>query len=615
MCGVIGYVGQGQTPSFFYQGLKRLEYRGYDSTGIAMLEGGEIHVVRAEGKLTQLEEKLSLLPQKATAGIGHTRWATHGKPSVENAHPHRSGPIVLLHNGIIENYMPLKNMLIAQGFEFKSETDTEVVAHLLNLEFSSLPATKSPHARMQTALHRTVRQLKGAYAFAIMCIESPEYIYIAKLGSPLVLGKGEGASYLASGIAALIEHTREVAMLEDGDYGFISANEIEIRDSTNAVVQRSFFQVSWSPDMLEKGGYTHYMEKEIHEHPTAVRSSLAERITADGLIELEGLGVSGLDLKSVDRVQLIACGTSFYSGMFAKYVIEQLCKIPVEVDLASEYRYRASTVTPNTLSVAISQSGETIDTLFAIRAAKENGARTLGLVNVQGSTIAYACDAVSLLRAGPEIGVASTKALSSQMTTELLLALAIAQEKESVSKDEIREIVKALESLPKLLEDSLARAGACEELGRKYHTLPGLLYFGRGPQWAVALEGALKVKELAYIYAEAYAGGELKHGPIALVDAETRIVAIAPHDSYREKMISNICEIKARGGKIIGVGSDGDEELRSLCETYVSIPDAPVILQPFLTLIPIHLLAYWVAVHKGNDVDQPRNLAKSVTVE
>jgi len=367
--------------------------------------------------------------------------------------------------------------------------------------------------------------------------------------------------------------------------------------------------------MLEKGSYTRYMEKEIYEHPKAVFSALNERIKEDGTIDRELLGIADVDLSTVDRVQFIACGSSFYTGMFAKYVIEELCRIPVEVEWASEYRYRASTVTPNTLSVAISQSGETIDTLLAIRTARDNGARTLASVNARGSSIAYSCDSTILMNAGPEIAVASTKALSSQMVVQILLALCIAEDRQALSKGVLEEHTRSLLSLPHLLQEGLSRGGIFEEFGQRYRGLKGLLTMGRGPEWPVALEAALKVKELSYIHADAQAGGEMKHGPIALVDGETFVLVIAPQDRYREKMLSNICEVRARGGRVIGIGTEGDEELASMCEVFFPVPEAPELLQPFLTLIPVHLLSYWLAVQRGNDVDQPRNLAKSVTVE
>lgn len=614
MCGVIGYVGTGKSPLFFFEGLKRLEYRGYDSAGIAMVDEQGIHTVKAEGKLDKLKGMLGLLPEIGIAGIGHTRWATHGKPSKENAHPHQSGPIVLLHNGIIENYQELKEELLAEGYGFLSETDTEVVVHLLAREFERIPGG-SPHDRMLEALSIVLSQLKGAYAFAILCEEVPGKIYLAKLGSPLVVGKGEGENFIASGIAALVGHASEVAMLEDGDRGYITPDEVILTDTQDHLVEREFFGITWSSEMLEKGKYTRYMEKEIYEHPAAVVSALAGRVRGDGAVDQVALGIEGLDLASVERIHFIGCGSSYFTSLFAKYLMEELCHIPVEVSLASEYRYRASPINKNTLAIAISQSGETIDTLFAVRAARERGARTLALVNAQGSSIGLSCDATILMNAGPEIAVASTKALTSQMSLQVLLALSIAESKGTLEQAEIRRFTDMLSLLPELLQGCLVRGGNLEELGTRYRGITSLMTMGRGAQWPIALEAALKVKELSYIPADAQAGGELKHGPIALVDERAVILAIAPRDRYREKMLSNISEVKARGGRVIGIGTEGDEQLSNMCETFLSIPEAPEFLLPFLTLIPIHLFSYWLGVKRGNDVDQPRNLAKSVTVE
>lgn len=616
MCGVIGYVGPGATPEFFFTGLKRLEYRGYDSAGIAMFHDGGVAIERAEGKLTNLEKRLSRLPPRSSVGIGHTRWATHGKPTENNAHPHRSGSIVLLHNGIIENYRPLKDMLVAKGYAFLSETDTEVAAHLLNLEYESQPKSLSAHARMEAALHKLVKQLKGAYAFGIMNLENPDVLYAVKLGSPLVLGKGEGECYLASGLTALVEHTRSVMMMEDGEMAFIRAGGIELRDFEGKRVERAFKTVEWSVSMMEKGGYRHYMLKEIHEQPQAVAETLRGRIERDaGKINLVDYGVDKLNLSEVERVQIIACGTSYYSGLLAKYFIETFARVPVEVDLASEYRYRASTVTPRTLAVAVSQSGETADTLQAIKHARQNGARTLAIVNVPGSSIAHACDAESLIHAGPEVGVASTKAFAAQVTSLLTLGLAVAQERKTLARDALSVQIEEIVKIPSLIEKTLGLSELIEKLANKYHSCTSILFIGRGPQWAVALEGALKLKEISYIHAEAYAAGELKHGPIALIDENMTIVCVAPRDAYYEKTISNIEEIRARGGRILSIGSEGDAELAALSHDFIGVPECSSAAMPFVTTVPLHLLAYWIAVRKGTDVDQPRNLAKSVTVE
>lgn len=615
MCGVIGYVGAGATPSFFLNALRRLEYRGYDSAGIAMLTQDGVVIQRAEGKLSQLERKLDMLPPLAKVGIGHTRWATHGKPTENNAHPHRSGPIVLLHNGIIENYRQLKEMLVVKGYEFLSETDTEVAAHLLHHEYKNL-TSGTPEQRMREALRVVVRQLKGAFAFGIICLDTPEILYSAKLGSPLVIGQADGESFLASGITALVEHTRQFLVVEDGEIVVLKAGGIEIESFDGKHVVRPFSRVEWSVAMMEKGGYRHFMLKEIHEHPLAIAQTLSGRIQRDsGSIHLADLGVGNLPLKTLKRVQIVACGTSFYAASLGKYFIETVARIPVEVDLASEYRYRTSTVDENTLVVAVSQSGETADTLQAIKSARAAGAQTLAVVNVPGSTIAHVCHAESLTKAGPEIGVASTKAFAAQLTALYLVGLALAEERGTLSQAELRVYVDEFVKIPSLVEKCLGLSESIERLANRYYQLSSLLFIGRGPQWPVALEGSLKLKELSYIHAEAYAAGELKHGPIALIDENMSVVCLAPRDAYYEKTLSNIEEIKARGGRILAVGQENDARLQELADDFIGIPECSEAILPFLTTVPLHLFAYWIAVRKGTDVDQPRNLAKSVTVE
>ncbi|MEY2988711.1 MAG: L-glutamine:D-fructose-6-phosphate aminotransferase [Pseudomonadota bacterium] len=615
MCGVIGYVGAGAAPSFFLNALRRLEYRGYDSSGIAMLAHGEITIQRAEGKLSQLEPKLALLPDRAQVGIGHTRWATHGKPTENNAHPHRSGPFVLLHNGIIENYRALKDSLIEKGYRFSSETDTEVAAHLLFDEYKKI-TDGTAESRVQRALRSTVSQLKGAFAFGILCSDTPTKLYAAKLGSPLVVGQAEGECYMASGITALVEHTREFMVLEDSEIAVLSAEGPLLETFDGTPVTRPFKKVEWSISMMEKGGYRHFMLKEIHEHPIAIAQTLNGRIERDsGRINLEDLGVAALPLSRIGRIQIVACGTSYYAALLSKYFIERVSRLPVEVDLASEYRYRASTANRDCLVVAVSQSGETADTLQAIKSAKEVGAYTLAIVNVPGSTIAHVCHAESLTKAGPEIGVASTKAFAAQLTALYLLGLALAQERESLEPSAIRQYSDELVKIPSLVEKALGLSDSIEKLAQHFQQTTSLLYVGRGPQWPVALEGALKLKELSYIHAEAYAAGELKHGPIALIDENMTVVCIAPRDAYFDKTLSNIEEIRARGGRIVSIGFEGDRQLMDVSEDFIGVPECSETILPFLTTVPLHLLAYWIAVRKGTDVDQPRNLAKSVTVE
>ncbi len=616
MCGVIGYIGKGATPDFFFNGLKRLEYRGYDSAGIAMLTPEGIFIERAEGKLLNLQAKLKNLPPTAAAGIGHTRWATHGKPTENNAHPHRSNNIVLLHNGIIENHTSLKKMLREKGYEFKSETDTEVAAHLLHFEFDKQDKALKAEVRMKIAIQKMVQQLKGAYAFGILCQEIPHTLYAVKLGSPLVVGLGESENYIASGITALVEHTQKTIVLEDREIAYLTPDGVEITTFDDKPVSRQPAKVEWSVAMMEKGGYRHFMLKEIHEQPQALAQTLSGRINRDsGKINLEDYGVGKIDLAQINRLQLIACGTSHYASLLGKYFIESVAGIPVEIDLASEYRYRPCTANNQTLAVAISQSGETADTLQAIKYARAAGAKTLAIVNVPGSTIAHSCECESLIHAGPEIGVASTKVFSSQVMSLFLLGLAIAQERKSLSPERQKEITEDLVKAPSLVESCLELSKHIETLANTYHKYSSVLYIGRGSQWGIALEGALKLKELSYIHAEAYAGGELKHGPIALIDENMPVVCLAPQDAYYEKMISNIEEVRARGARTLTIGFADDEELKNISHDFIPVPRAPELLMPFLTTIPMHLLGYWIAVRKGTDVDQPRNLAKSVTVE
>ncbi|BBH51625.1 glutamine--fructose-6-phosphate transaminase (isomerizing) [Fluviispira sanaruensis] len=616
MCGVIGYIGSNATPEFFYNGLKRLEYRGYDSAGIAMMNSDGVFIQRAEGKLNNLQNKLANLPASTRIGIGHTRWATHGKPTESNAHPHRSENIVLLHNGIIENYKSLKDFLITKGYKFQSETDTEVAAHLLNYEYKKLAEEKNSFERIKKAIFSLVSQIHGAFAFGILCTDVPDTLFVIKYGSPIVLGLGKNENYMASGITALVDHTRSIIIMEDKEIAFLNAESISIVDFAGKEVLRKPIEISWSTAMLDKNGYDHYMLKEIHEQPQAVAQTIKGRLDRDiGKINLENYGISKINLKEIERIQIVACGTSYYAGCLARYFIEQFTRIPVEVDLASESRYRTPTVTAKTLSVALSQSGETIDTLQAIKFAKENGAKTLAIVNMPGSTIAHNCHDESLIYAGPEVGVASTKALSAQISSLIILGLALAQEQKKLSSEKIAEYIDELVKIPSLLEKTLTLSSYIEHLSKKFYNALSILFIGRGPQWYVAMEGALKLKELSYIHAEGYAAGELKHGPIALIDENIWSVCIAPKDSYYEKTISNIEEIRARGGKILAVGTEGDENLKSISDEFIGVPECSELIQPFLTTVPLHLLSYWVAVKKGTDVDQPRNLAKSVTVE
>ncbi len=615
MCGVIGYIGPGISPKDLYFGLKRLEYRGYDSSGLAVLSDGEFHLIRAQGKLDQLEPKLTELPAKVIAGIGHTRWATHGKPSEENAHPHRSGNIMLLHNGIIENYRELKSMLKEHGYEFASETDSEVAAHLIHLEYQRQSSTNFPKQRMREALYRTVAQLQGTFAFGVLCIDTPDVMYSVKQGSSLVIGKGNKENYLASGITAVIEHTNDVLLMEDGEIALITADDVEITTFQGNPVLRNSMKINWDLPMLEKGKFKHYMLKEIHEQPKAVADTVQGRITMAGEIDFSELGMSNLQLENIERIHLVACGTSYYASLIGKYLIEEIAKLSTDVEIASEFRYRNLAENAQTLVIAVSQSGETIDTVHAVKHAKSLGMQSLAVVNVPGSSLAHSSTSECLLHAGPEIGVASTKAFSAQLAVMVLLACAFGQQRGTLSKARSQEIANELFNLPNLINQALDLSDQIKSLAEKLFDCQSVIFIGRGKLWPVALEGALKLKELSYIHAEGYAAGELKHGPIALIDKKMSVVALAPRDRYYEKNLSNIEEVRSRGGKVFAFGEIGDKNLADICDEFIGLPKASELSFPFISAVPLHLLAYWCALLNGNDIDQPRNLAKSVTVE
>lgn len=616
MCGIIGYVGDRANSLLLYNGLKRLEYRGYDSSGIATQVGTTVSIVRAEGKLINLEKKLHLLPSSLTTGMGHTRWATHGKPTELNAHPHRSGSIILLHNGIIENYTSLKRSVLEKGYEISSETDTEIAAHLLNYNYTLLKRHDSLSDKRQLikeAILSLVTSLEGTFAFGIMCADIPDEVYCVKYGSPLIIGLGKKENYFASGINALVEHTNRMIIMEDREIALLSKEKVEIFSFSGQQISREAIEVSWTSSMLEKNGYQHFMLKEIHEEPRAVSQALTNKIDIKNKMIRNSVG--NINLREIDRIQIVSCGTSFYAGLLARYYIEKFAKIPIEVELASELRYRHATINASTLSIAVSQSGETIDTLQSIKHLKKHGAKTLALVNVPNSSIGHECDSESITFAGPEVGVASTKAFMAQACCLLTLGLEVAQSKQSMPRENISSYIDDLFKIPSLLDRTLSLSQKIESLASKYSRSKNLLFIGRGPQWAIASEGALKLKEITYIHAEAYAAGELKHGPIALINENMTVVCLAPKDDYHDKTISNIEEIRARGGKILSIGDEGDEALKGISDDFIGIASAPTLAQPFITALILHLFAYWAAVTKGTDVDQPRNLAKSVTVE
>ncbi len=609
MCGIVGYIGGRPAAGIVLDGLRRLEYRGYDSAGIAALDGGEIAIRRAEGKLVNLENLLHSRPVSGSLGIGHTRWATHGRPSETNAHPHHAGGIVVVHNGIIENYLELKARLKELGHNFRSETDTEIIAHLIE-------QYRKEGKDFETAVRRALRDVRGAYAVAVICEQEPDLLIAARSGSPLVIGCGEGEFFVASDIPAMLSHTREMIFLEDGELVVFDRQGMRLSTLAGEAVERAPKTITWSPTMAEKGGYRHFMLKEIYEQPRAVADTIAGRLRDDeGDVYLEDLGLDDDALRQVRRIFIVACGTSWHAGLVGKFTIEKLARVPVEVDIASEFRYRDPIIGEGDLAVLISQSGETADTLAALREVHAKGGRAVSICNVVDSSIARESDGVIYTHAGPEIGVASTKAFTTQLVALYLLALRLGRVRGTLSAEDCRRQVAELLSLPRKIEAALELDGAIEEIARAFVGARDFLYLGRGNQYPIALEGALKLKEISYIHAEGYPAGEMKHGPIALIDENLPVVVLAPRNETYEKVVSNMEEVRARGGRVIAVATRADESLRHSCDALVELPETTDDLLPVLTAIPMQLLAYHIAVLKGTDVDQPRNLAKSVTVE
>ncbi len=609
MCGIVGYIGSKTATPLLIEGLKRLEYRGYDSAGIATMNGAGLESRKAKGKISMLEAVVEGSPVHGTVGIAHTRWATHGVPNECNAHPHHdcTGTIAVVHNGIIENYSALRQMLIQQGHKFESETDTEVLAHLIEAAMDE--------DSLEDAVIDALHLVEGTYGIAVISSRDPDKIVAARKGSPLLLGLGENEFYVASDVAAILQHTRQVVYLDDGEMGVLTRNGYEVLDLNARRVRKGVSRIDWDLDQIEKGGFDHFMLKEIFEQPQTIQNTMRGRLVVDeGFSKLGGLNLTRQQMLDLDRIIITACGTSWHSGLIGELYIEELARIPVEVEYASEFRYRNPLVTKNTLCVVISQSGETADTLAAMREAKRRGARTLGLVNVVGSTMAREDDGGIYLHAGPEIGVASTKAFTSQVIALALLTLKLGRLREmSVVKG--RQIAQAMLALPEQIQSSLDRAGEIEAIAEQFKNATNFLYLGRGYNFPVALEGALKLKEISYIHAEEYPAAEMKHGPIALIDENMPVVFVAPHDSVFDKIVSNIQEVKARGGKVIAITSQNEPVLEKLIDYEIRIPQTEDMLYPILSVIPLQLLAYYVAVKRGLNVDQPRNLAKSVTVE
>jgi len=612
MCGIMGYVGPRQVSELLVEGLRRMEYRGYDSAGVTVLgSDGTLRTVKRAGKLDRLQEALQEERPEGTCGIGHTRWATHGPPNRENAHPHTStdGTIALVHNGIIENAGTLRRMLTDEGVVFQSETDTEVVVHLVSKAWRA-------GALMEEAVAEALRQVIGAYGIAVVSSRDPQKIVVARQGSPLLLGVGaDGEMLVGSDAAAVIAHTRNVVYLNDGDYAVITPEGYRVRHLDEGPVNRQVHEVTWDLAAIEKGGFEHFMLKEIFEQPKSLEDVMRGRLLEEeGSVRLGGITVEDGALLEVERVVLTACGTSWHSALLGEYMLEELARIPTKVEYASEFRYKNPVVDEKTLVIVISQSGETADTLAALREARRRGARVMGIVNTVGSSIARETDFGIYLHAGPEIGVASTKAFTSQVAALALFTLYLARRR-SLSILEGRELVAALRRLPAQVEEILAMNDELRTLAETYADAPNFLYLGRGYQFPVALEGALKLKEVSYIHAEGYPAAEMKHGPIALIDEKMPVVFLAPKDGVYHKVVSNIEEVKARKGQVIAVISDEAPELQGKVDHFIRIPETHPALLPILTVIPLQLLAYHVAVLRGCDVDQPRNLAKSVTVE
>ncbi len=610
MCGIAGYVGPRDASAILVQGLRRLEYRGYDSAGIAAFSNGGIEVRRCVGKLDNLERLLRDMPLVGTPGIGHTRWATHGRPSEQNAHPHRAGSVVVIHNGIIENYLELRQELTKRGRTLSSETDTEVISHLIDEEVQK-------GLRLVEATRQAIRRLTGSYAIVVLSEKEKGTMVAAKSATPIVIGVGDGENFVASDIPALLDHSRRVIFLEDGEVATITANEVSISTFDGKPIERLPRTVTWDPITAQKGGHKHFLHKEIHEQPQALIDTMRGRIVQEHgnvqLSEIEALGPSWS--RDVERMVLVACGTAWHACLIGKFLLEELAGVPAEVDYGSEYRYRRPMLNDRTTLVLVSQSGETADTLAALEAGREAGARVMSVCNVVDSSIARKSDAVIYTHAGPEISVASTKAFTTQVTALFLLALYLGRRRGLVDEARGRELVSDLVGLPHAIRTILENEMLTEQMAKTYSGAQDVLYLGRGVNYPVALEGALKLKEISYIHAEGYPAGEMKHGPIALINEEVPVVVLIPHDPVFLKTLSNLKEVESRGGKIIAVTDRRNADLEDAVNDVIVIPATNHLLTPILLTIPLQLLAYHVAVHRGTDVDQPRNLAKSVTVE
>ena len=609
MCGIVGYIGNKQATEILIEGLSKLEYRGYDSAGVAIIQGDKINVEKCKGRLINLENVLKEKPILGNVGIGHTRWATHGEPSDLNSHPHSNNDetISVVHNGIIENYMYLKDWLTSLGYVFTTETDTEVVPHLIDYFYKG---------DLVKAVINALHKIEGSYALGVICSKEPDKIVAVRKDSPLIVGLGKGENFIASDIPAILSRTREIYFLEDKEIAILTKDKVDIITFDGRPVSKEIFHVTWDTEAAEKGGYEHFMLKEIHEQPKAIRATMASRITADSdEIKLDDIKLSAEDLKNIDKIYIVACGTAYHAGMVGKYVIEKLARVPVEIDFASEFRYRSPIINSRTLMIVLSQSGETADTLAALRLAKSEGARVIAVTNVVGSSVARDADDIFYTWAGPEIAVASTKTYLTQLIAMYTIALYLARLNGKMSVEEYRVIRDEMLLLPEKVEELLKNKEELQKFASKNYMHKDMFYIGRGLDNAVALEGALKIKEISYIHAEAYAAGELKHGPIALIDKNIPVIALATQDDLFDKMVSNIREVVTRGAKILGIACEGNTEIEKVAHQVVYIPRTLPILSPVLSVIPLQLLSYYTSVEKGCDIDKPRNLAKSVTVE
>lgn len=608
MCGIVGFVGRKEASPILVEGLSKLEYRGYDSAGVAILEDGEIKVKKYKGRLKNLEENLSENPLKGHIGIGHTRWATHGEPSDINSHPHSNGDVTIsvVHNGIIENYIKLKEWLKTKGYTFCSDTDTEVIPNLVDYYYKG---------DLFEAVTKATSKMEGSYAIGVICKEEPDKIVAVRKDSPLIVGVGKDEYFIASDIPAVLNHTREVYLLEDKEFVIITNDGVEIKTEDGEEIDKEIYHVTWDVDAAEKGGYEDFMLKEIHEQPKAIKDTLTSRILKDTKVQLDDINLTKEELENFDRVFIVACGTAYHAGLVGKTIIEKLAKIPVEVDIASEFRYREPLITEKSLLIVVSQSGETADTLAVLRDAKKTGAKVIAITNVVGSSVSREAHHVLYTWAGPEIAVASTKAYETQLIAMYILGIYFGELKGTLNKEVSEELKEELLILSDKVKEILDKKDELQKYASKNYMDKDLFFLGRGLDYAVALEGSLKLKEISYIHSEAYAGGELKHGPIALIEKGTPVIALLTEDNLKDKMVSNIREVVTRGARVLAIANEGDEDAKEVCDDVIYIPRTNSLLTPVLSVVPLQLISYYMAKQKGCDVDKPRNLAKSVTVE